>query len=243
MHCSIPSHSHSLHCPSIASKSGAWGGFGDVCPAETRTGWPECQNGTVRRRRCGQACLGTLEPCSVYTSHPPSSHRPSFHRLLFHRLEVRSLGRCVECRHSHRALLLRNYLAWAEKLTCCRDAPAMSQNACLRCCLQIKRDPSARCPTLPAQVFIALPLCRISCTFSNVVSISVPLQRLLYRLPSPRTTCLSIDSFSYVYHSQRHFDTPEEARSPWRRSEALQLSCYTGKPPRISKHTRCLLRA
>src|SRR5271163_4760806 len=68
---------------------------------------------------------------------------------------------------------------------------------------------SAQCPTLPAQVFITLPLYRISCTFSNVVSISVPLQRLLYRLPSPRTTCLSIDSFSYVYHSQCHFDTRE----------------------------------
>jgi len=34
---------HTLHCPSIASKSGGWGGFGDVCPGGPRRRWRECQ--------------------------------------------------------------------------------------------------------------------------------------------------------------------------------------------------------
>jgi hypothetical protein len=196
----------------------------------------------ARDRGVGQAWLGTLEPCSVYTCHPPSSHRPSFHRLLFHRLEVRSLGRCTECRHSHRALLLRHWLAWAEKQPAAGMHWPCLRMPAYRCCSLIKRD--LFCPSIqPPQVFIALPLYRISCTFSNVVSISVPLRKLLYRLPSPRITCLSIDSFSYVYYSQCHFDAPQETQSLWRRSETLQLSCDTGKPPRISKHTRCSLRA
>ena len=36
---------HTLYCPSIASKSGSWSGFGDVCPAGPRSVGPDVRIG------------------------------------------------------------------------------------------------------------------------------------------------------------------------------------------------------